>query len=81
MRGAMRWRSHSREAGRLTVDDLHVVLLRCGHWFDEHVPGPTDFNDPSWKQRVCGHPDHYPARYDAVYLPASCIPPWAVLSG
>lgn len=62
------------------MDDLHVVLLKCGHWFAENVPGPTDYNHPSWKQRACGHPDHYPRQYEAAYLPPSCIPPWSILS-
>lgn len=52
----------------------HLVLLECGHWFVEHMAEPVDLNHSSWKNRACGHPEHYPRQYAAVYLPAQYVP-------
>lgn len=42
----------------------YVVILKCGHWFNESRPDHLNI-DPQQK-RSCGHPDHYPRQFAAV---------------
>jgi len=48
-----------------------VVLLKCGHWFNESRPDHLDI-DPS-QQRACGHPEHYPRQFAAVTFSADDV--------
>lgn len=45
----------------------HIVLMSCGHWFREPASVDTIWPSPG-KPRVCGHPEHYPDQYPAIYL-------------
>lgn len=42
-----------------------LVILGCGHWFQEGRIGQVDPDQP----RVCDDPRHYPRQYSAVTLP------------
>ena len=45
-----------------------IVLLSCGHWFRERTQADIRWNPVDGEDRVCGHPEHYPRKFPAVYL-------------
>lgn len=44
-----------------------VVLLSCGHWFQEHRPDRVKPPEQG-ERRACGSLDHYPKQYPATYI-------------
>ena len=45
-----------------------IVLLACGHWYREGRNDAIDVHPVDGEERACGHPEHRPRKFPAVYM-------------